>query len=172
MLRPKSDFYKRHNHERKNEQNRISLQYALQGNGRNLRKACAFFRNDVDCLLAALFYSREKPLHAERNRIPSLHTQANGKFISQTFGKDGFIRLEADSDNHRNKLLSFTEKGEELAKSTIDRVFELEISAFSRFDDEEADMFLALARKHVAMLSEESEKILKKRASEHGEESI
>lgn len=111
-------------------------------------------------------------MHAERNRIPSLHTQANGKFISQTFGKDGFIRLEADSDNHRNKLLSFTEKGEELAKSTIDRVFELEISAFSRFDDEEADMFLALARKHVAMLSEESEKILKKRASEHGEESI
>ncbi len=86
--------------------------------------------------------------------------------------KDGFIRLEADSDNHRNKLLSFTEKGEELAKSTIDRVFELEISAFSRFDDEEADMFLALARKHVAMLAEESEKILKKRASEHGEESI
>ena len=86
--------------------------------------------------------------------------------------KDGFIRLEADSDNHRNKLLSFTEKGEELAKSTIDRVFELEISAFSRFDDEEADMFLALARKHVAMLAGEAEKILKKRASEHGEESI
>lgn len=57
--------------------------------------------------------------------------------------------------------MSFTEKGEELAKSTIDRVFELEISAFSRFDDEEADMFLALARKHVAMLSEESEKFLK-----------
>ena len=168
MLRPKSDFYKRHNHERKNEQNRISLQYALQGNGRNLRKACAFFRNDVDCLLAALFYSREKPLHAERNRIPSLHTHSSLKRLE----KDGFIRLEADSDNHRNKLLSFTEKGDELAKSTIDRVFELEISAFSRFDDEEADMFLALARKHVAMLSEESEKILKKRASEHGEESI
>lgn len=33
-------------------------------------------------------------------------------------------------------------------------------------------MFLALARKHVAMLAGEAEKILKKRASEHGEESI
>jgi len=108
---------------------------------------------------------------ASRLSIPKQTVNSSLKRLE----KDGFIRLvrlEADSDNHRNKLLSFTEKGEELAKSTIDRVFELEISAFSRFDDEEADMFLALARKHVAMLAGEAEKILKKRASEHGEESI
>lgn len=172
MLRPKSDFYKRHNHERKNEQNRISLQYALQGNGRNLRKACAFF-GMTSTAFWLLYFIREKN-HctqseiASRLSIPKQTVNSSLKRLE----KDGFIRLEADSDNHRNKLLSFTEKGEELAKSTIDRVFELEISAFSRFDDEEADMFLALARKHVAMLSEESEKILKKRASEHGEESI
>lgn len=100
-------------------------------------------------------------MHAERNRIPSLHTQANGKFISQTFGKDGFIRLEADSDNHRNKLLSFTEKGEELAKSTIDRVFELEISAFSRFDDEEADMFWRLPESTLPCCPKNRKKFLK-----------
>ena len=153
MLRPKSDFYKRHNHERKNEQNRISLQYALQGNGRN------FIREKNHCTQSEI---------ASRLSIPKQTVNSSLKRLE----KDGFIRLEADSDNHRNKLLSFTEKGEELAKSTIDRVFELEISAFSRFDDEEADMFLALARKHVAMLAGEAEKILKKRASEHGEESI
>ena len=62
---------------------------------------------------------------ASRLSIPKQTVNSSLKRLE----KDGFIRLEADSDNHRNKLLSFTEKGEELAKSTIDRVFELEISA-------------------------------------------
>ena len=53
---------------------------------------------------------------ASRLSIPKQTVNSSLKRLE----KDGFIRLEADSDNHRNKLLSFTEKGEELAKSTID----------------------------------------------------
>ena len=50
-------------------------------------KLAHFFGMTSTAFWLLYFYSREKPLHAERNRIPSLHTQANGKFISQTFGK-------------------------------------------------------------------------------------
>lgn len=94
---------------------------------------------------------------ASRLSIPKQTVNSSLKRLE----KDGFIRLEADSDNHRNKLLSFTEKGEELAKSTIDRVFELEISAFSRFDDEEADMFWRLPESTLPCWPAKRKKFLK-----------
>lgn len=63
---------------------------------------------------------------ASRLSIPKQTVNSSLKHLE----KDGFIRLEADSDNHRNKLLSFTEKGDELAKSTIDRVLNLKFPLF------------------------------------------
>lgn len=75
--------------------------------------------------------------------------------------EDGIISLETDPRNHRSKLLRLTVSGEDYVKKTIDRVFDMELRAFSRFDERERDLFLCLAKKHVQLLGREAEKILK-----------
>ena len=68
--------------------------------------------------------------------------------------KDGYIYFAKDTENKKNKTIHFTEKGESLAKDTVDHIFEVEKQAF-----EKGVLYYGL--KHIEALEEKTEKFLK-----------
>lgn len=73
---------------------------------------------------------------------------------------NGYLRLEQEEGNRRNKKIILTEAGERLAEETIDHVLEVDQKAFELFTDEEASIYLTLFQKHLKQLQEEIKTIL------------
>lgn len=67
--------------------------------------------------------------------------------------KEDYIYLEKDAGNRKNKTIHFTEKGNELARNTVDHVFEVERRAFERLSEEEKNGVLYYGLKHVNVLA-------------------
>lgn len=75
--------------------------------------------------------------------------------------KDGYIYFAKDTENKKNKTIHFTEKGESLAKDTVDHIFEVEKQAFEKLTEEERKGVLYYGLKHIEALEEKTEKFLK-----------
>lgn len=75
--------------------------------------------------------------------------------------KDGYIYFAKDTENKKNKTIHFTEKGESLAKDTVDHIFEVEKQAFEGLTEEEREGVLYYGLKHIEVLEEKTEKFLK-----------
>lgn len=73
---------------------------------------------------------------------------------------NGYLRLEQEEGNRRNKKIILTEAGERLAEETIDHVLDVDQKAFELFTDEEAGIYLTLFQKHLKQLQEEIKTIL------------
>ena len=73
--------------------------------------------------------------------------------------KDGYIYLKKEAGNEKNKTIHFTEKGEELARNTIDQVFELEKRAFERLSTEERKGAIYYGMKQIEVLEEELDRL-------------
>ena len=68
--------------------------------------------------------------------------------------KDGVICLSQDSGNKKSKTIHFTEKGKELAQSTVDPIFELEQRAFKRLTSQERENVLYYGYRHIDILED------------------
>lgn len=110
-----------------------------------------------------LYFLREngKTTQSELANLLSIPKQTVNTALKR-LEEDNIISLDVNPSNNRNKLLKLTSHGEQYVRDTIDRVFDMELRAFSRFDEKERDTFLFLAQKHVDTLGTEAEKILKK----------
>lgn len=76
--------------------------------------------------------------------------------------KDGVICLSQDSGNKKSKTIHFTEKGKELAQSTVDPIFELEQRAFKRLTSQERENVLYYGYRHIDILEDEMKKLLER----------
>lgn len=74
--------------------------------------------------------------------------------------KEGYIYLAKDAGNRKNKTIHFTEKGEILARNTVDHVFDVERRAFERLSDTERNGVLYYGLKHIDVLAEETNQFL------------
>ena len=74
--------------------------------------------------------------------------------------KTGFVKLEAIPGTRNRKQILLTEEGRKFVSNTISRVDEIESRAFSRFSEEERELYLSLFIKHVNNLKEEEQKAI------------
>jgi len=68
---------------------------------------------------------------------------------------DGYVTLEAASENRKNKYIILTSAGTVLIERAILPVMEAERRAWQRFTAQEQDLIVTLAAKHVRVLQEE-----------------
>ena len=73
----------------------------------------------------------------------------------------GNIYFAKEYRKQKNKTIHFTEKGESLAKDTVDHIFEVEKQAFEGLTEEEREGVLYYGLKHIEVLEEKTEKFLK-----------
>ncbi len=64
---------------------------------------------------------------------------------------EGYVMLRSIADR-RKKLILLTDKGEQLAEKTVDRVMEIEAMTMGSLTEQEQRTFLRLFRKHTDML--------------------
>ena len=72
----------------------------------------------------------------------------------------GYIRLESDGKNQKNKFLHLTLEGEKFAASTIDQVFLVEQHALKQFSPQERKAFIEVNEKYCRGLREAAAKII------------
>ena len=73
---------------------------------------------------------------------------------------EGYIRLESAAGDRRSKEIHLTEKGLLLARESVDQVLALEERATQRLSEEERLAILALGRRHLEALRQETEALL------------
>lgn len=96
------------------------------------------------------------------NRL-SLSKQTINSGLKQ-LEQEGNIRLS--SGPGRRKYLQLTPAGQQLAERTVRRVLRLEERAFLGMAEEERASLLALERKHLSLLRQESEQIFQQSQEE------
>lgn len=60
--------------------------------------------------------------------------------------KDGFLRIE--NYDGRKKMISFSEKGEEVAKKTVDKLIKIENEVLSLYNQEELKLFFEMENRY------------------------
>lgn len=73
----------------------------------------------------------------------------------------GYLRLESAPDSRKSKEIRLTRAGEELLEKTADPVFAMEERAFLRLTEAEREAILRLGRRHLDLLREEAEGLLR-----------
>lgn len=109
-----------------------------------------FVRENVDCSTQAQLCSN---LYLRKQTVNS---------ALKKLEKEGYIYLSKESGNQKNKTIHFTEKGEELARNTVDHVFEVERRAFERLTEEERRGILYYGLKQIETLEKEAETYIQK----------
>lgn len=74
----------------------------------------------------------------------------------KTLQANGWIVLEQETGNRKNKPLRLTPAGERFAEQTVDRVLAAEENALARFSPAERAQFLRLGRDYAEHLREQS----------------
>lgn len=72
---------------------------------------------------------------------------------------EGIINIVPSPDNFREKLLVLTEKGNNLASKTVEKLLKAERAAFARLSDDEQDELIRISQKHYDFIKEEFTKI-------------
>ena len=73
--------------------------------------------------------------------------------------KQGYLHMAPVPGDRRNKTLSFTEKGEDFVKRTVDRILDLEHQVFERLEVQEQEQITEILRKYTRFMREGAEKI-------------
>jgi len=82
----------------------------------------------------------------------------------------GYLRMESMSGDRRNKLLSLTDRGEELLRLAVEPTLAMEERAFLRLTPEERRTFLGLTHRYLDAIREETEPLLAQPVPEEWEE--
>lgn len=110
-------------------------------------------------LLYGLCYAGRPCTQKELYETWSLRKQTAHSSLNKLL-KDGYINMEPSKENSRVKIVSLTEKGDELVRKTAIPLLKVEEDALGRFTEEEREMFLRLSQKHLDFFKEETEKLL------------
>ena len=70
------------------------------------------------------------------------------------------VDLQVIPGTRNRKAILLTEKGKQFVRETIDKVDEIEKSAFLHFTEEERAQYLALFTRHIAYLNREEKRVL------------
>ena len=73
--------------------------------------------------------------------------------------KQGYLYMAPAPGDRRNKTLSFTAKGEDFVKRTVDRMLDLEHQVFARLEVQEQEQITEILRKYTRYMKEGAEKI-------------
>lgn len=126
-------------------------------NGLYRRLARNFGLSDSELWILYTLAVYQKPVtQAELCGYLSLSKQTVNSALKQ-LEQGGCIRLT--SGPGRKKYLQLTAQGEQLSARTIRQILEMEERAFLGLDREERAYLLALERKHLSLLRQESEQI-------------
>ena len=74
----------------------------------------------------------------------------------------GYIRMESDGKNQKNKLLRLTSEGIHFASETVDLVFAAEQNTLNQFSAQERKTFIEINQKYCQGMRREAEKIIQK----------
>lgn len=106
-----------------------------------------------DCAFWILYMLREGGTELTQREICAAIYQPKQTVNSalKKLEQEGYIEM-AGQDNHRRKPIHLTEKGEQLAQRTVDRVIAAEQKTLSEMTQEEKDVFIRLFRKYTDLL--------------------
>lgn len=76
--------------------------------------------------------------------------------------RGGYVVLEVIAGTRNRKKIILTEKGEELAKNTADKLRDAELCAYLKITQEERTCYLELTVKLISYLREETGRVFKK----------
>ena len=82
----------------------------------------------------------------------------------------GYLRMESMSGDRRNKLLSLTDRGEELLRLAVEPTLAMEERAFLHLTPEERRTYLDLTHKYLNAIREETEPLLNQSVPEEWED--
>lgn len=103
-----------------------------------------------ECTLWILYSLREDNTYLTQRELCYALSQPKQTINSalKKLEADGYIELSSKEDRRR-KQIRLTEKGEALARQTVDKVIALENLTFDTFTEEEQEQFLHLFRKYT-----------------------
>ena len=119
---------------------------------------CAFW------LLYTLRAEESSMTQTQLCELLSLSKQTVNSALKKLVGQ-GYLRLEAADGNLKNKQVMLTDRGEELLRRTVDRVFGVENAAGARLTAEERRALLTLSQKLLDAFLAETETFLQTTAT-------
>lgn len=109
-----------------------------------------FVRENEDCFTQAQICSN---LYLRKQTVNS---------ALKKLERDGYIYLTHGETNHKNKIIRFTEKGENMVRETIDPIFEVERKAFEALSLEERTGIMHYGLRHMEVLEQQTDAFLKR----------
>lgn len=73
------------------------------------------------------------------------------------FEKKGYLTINANPKNKRERLISFTEKGKVFASSILEQLYNMEENAMEKLGFEQREQLIACNKKYYELLKEEIE---------------
>ncbi|MBQ8568368.1 MAG: DUF4364 family protein [Oscillospiraceae bacterium] len=114
-----------------------------------------------ECTMWILYFLRESDTPCTQKALCDIMLQSKQSINSalKKMEHEGFITLEYGSDNKKNKLITLTEKGKELAENTADKIISADKNAFAMLSENERTAYLELFGKHISFLKNEIQKL-------------
>ena len=130
------------------------LHTTLEKNANNTLKQCDLTVAQVSVLMALHQASdRQLPLkQLEKNLHLARSTTAG---LAMRLEQKGLVEYREDTQDHRVKILSITQKGEDCCKTATEKMNETEEQLLSGLTDTEREIFLTLLNKVVHSLDEQ-----------------
>lgn len=86
----------------------------------------------------------------------------------KSLAEKGFVSLELAPRSRKNKQIYLTEAGKALVEEKIIPLIQAEERSFERLGTEERAQLLAITQRHIALLAEEIDSIIRNESSEDG----
>ena len=116
--------------------------------------------NLSETTLWILYFLRYDGVHTQRDLCNvSFQPRQTVNSAIKKLESEGYITLSFLDTNRKNKIVTLTETGEELARRTADRILEAEERTFSALTEAEIEQLLTLYNKYLTTLETEIENL-------------
>ena len=116
--------------------------------------------NLSETTLWILYFLRYDGVHTQRDLCNvSFQPRQTVNSAIKKLESEGYIALSFSDTNRKNKIVTLTETGEELARQTADRILEAEERTFSAMTKAEIEQLLTLYNKYLTTLETEIENL-------------
>ena len=115
-----------------------------------------------DCAFWILYTIRETERPCTQSEIGNMLCISKQTVNSALKGlsEAGYIEMSALPDNRKNKRITLTAKGEQLAAETVDRVLAMEQRCWDDFAPKDRELFLNFNQQYVDCLQQGAEALL------------
>lgn len=139
---------------------RIAKLNKLYKRNNELCRNMAVAVNLSETTLWILYFLRYDGVHTQRDLCNvSFQPRQTVNSAIKKLESEGYITLSFSNTNRKNKIVTLTEKGEELARQTADQILEAEERTFSAMTEAEIDQLLTLYNKYLTTLETEIENL-------------